>query len=264
MAWRNHAVGGLLWWALAGSGHAAIFEDGEARKAILDLRARVTALEGDQKKDQAAFAEQARAAAQLNEQITLLRRGMLDLANQIEALRAEVAKLRGGDENLTRELADQQRRQREALAVLEERVRKLEPLKVSIEGQETVVDAAEKKAFDDAMAQLRTGDFDKTAASLNTFLRRYPASGYADLARFWLGNALYGKRDYAGAIAAFRQFFSLAPNHPRVPESWLAIANSQAEMKDKVAARRTLEDILKTYPATEAAQAARERLPGLK
>jgi tol-pal system protein YbgF len=264
MAWQTRALSSALWLALASSSQAALFEDEEARKAILEVRARVVALEAAQKKDEAALAEQAKAAAQLTEQITIVRRGMLDLANQIEALRADVAKLKGGDESLARELADQQRRQREILAALEERVRKLEPLKVNIEGQEGVVEAAEKKAFDEAMALLRTGDFDKTAASFNTFLRRYPASGYADLARFWLGNALYGKRDYPGAIAAFRQFFTLAPNHPRVPESWLAIANSQAEMKDKVAARRTLEDILKAYPATEAAQAARERLPGLK
>lgn len=246
----------------------ALFEDDEARKAILELRARVTAMEAAQKKSDATLAalrtEQGAALAQLSEQVATLRRSVLDLANQIEALKSEQAKLRGGDETLARELAEQQRRQRDVLASLEDRLKKLEPLKVNIEGQEAYVDAAEKKAFEDALATLRTGDFDKAAQQLQAFNRRHGGSAYADLARFWLGNALYGKRDYPGAIAAFRSFFGQAPDHPRVPESWLAIANSQAEMKDRVAARRTLEDILKTYPKSEAAQAARERLPTLK
>ena len=56
-----------------------------------------------------------------------------------------------------------------------------------------------------------------------------PGSGYADSARFWLGNALYGKRDYKEAITAFRTMANSAPDHPRAPEALLAIANCQVE-----------------------------------
>ncbi len=44
----------------------------------------------------------------------------------------------------------------------------------------------------------------------------------------------------------------------------LAIANSQAEMKDNRAARKTLEDLIKAYPKSEAAVAGKERLDALK
>jgi TolA-binding protein len=44
----------------------------------------------------------------------------------------------------------------------------------------------------------------------------------------------------------------------------LAIANSQAEMKDKVGARKTLDDLIKAYPKSEAAVAGKERLAALK
>ena len=96
------------------------------------------------------------------------------------------------------------------------------------------------------------------------FQRRYPASGYADSVRFWLGNALYGKRDYKEAIAAFRAFVAAAPENPRAPEALLALANTQAEMKDARGARKTIEDLVKTYPQSEAAQAGKERLASLK
>jgi TolA-binding protein len=44
----------------------------------------------------------------------------------------------------------------------------------------------------------------------------------------------------------------------------LAIANSQAEMKDGRAARKTIEELIQTYPNSEAALAGKERLASLK
>ena len=44
----------------------------------------------------------------------------------------------------------------------------------------------------------------------------------------------------------------------------LSIANCQIELKDSPGARKTLEDLVKAYPQSEAAGAARERLVRLK
>ena len=46
--------------------------------------------------------------------------------------------------------------------------------------------------------------------------------------------------------------------------SSLALANSQAEMKDTKAARKTLDDLIKAYPKSEAAVAGKERLASLR
>jgi tol-pal system protein YbgF len=244
-----------------GAVHAALFEDDEARKAVIDLRNRVAANE-DKAKAQAA--ELAAANAQLAEQLAALRRSVLELNNQIEAMRGEVARLRGNDEQVMRELSEMQRRQKDATQALDERLNRMEPLKVTLDGREFLVERAEKAAYDEAMATLRSGDFDKAVSQLGAFQRRYPASGYANSVRFWLGNALYGKRDYKEAITAFRAFVSAAPDHPQAPEALLALANSQAEMKDAKGARRTIEELMKTYPQSEAAQAGKQRLASLK
>jgi tol-pal system protein YbgF len=135
---------------------------------------------------------------------------------------------------------------------------------VSLDGREVLVDPEQKRQYDEAIATLRGGDFDKSVAALGTFQRRFPGSPYADSVRFWLGNALYGKRDYKEAITAFRGFVSASPDHPRAPEALLALANSQAEMKDARGARKTIEDLVKAYPQSEAAQAGKERLASLK
>jgi tol-pal system protein YbgF len=253
---------GLSWLVLAlPSSRAALFDDDEARRAILELRQKV--LQMEQANAQQA-ADAAKTIAQQREQIQTLQRSVLDLNGQLETLRGEIARLRGTDEQLTRDLAEVQRKQKDITQGVDDRIRKLEPMKVSVDGREFMADPEEKRQFDDSLAVLRSGDFDKAAGQFGTFLRRYPGSGYADSARFWLGNALYGKREYKDAITSFRSLVSNAPDHPRAPEALLAVANCQVEAKDTKAARATIGELIKAYPKSEAAQAGRERLAALK
>jgi tol-pal system protein YbgF len=251
--------------ALACAGPAQAFlNDEEARKAIVDLRNRLTQME-EQNKARLAEQQQASAAqlAQLTEQLAALRRSLLDLNNQLEALRAENAKLRGTDEQLLREIAELQKRQRDAAQAFDERLRKMEPVKVALDGREFLVDPTEKQTFEDAFASIRNGDFDRSVALFTNFTRRYPGSPYTDAARFWLGNSHYGRRDYKQAIEVFRNFVAYAAEHPRAPEALLAVANSQIEMKDTRGARRTIEELMKSYPSSEAAAAGKDRLATL-
>ncbi|NWG74033.1 MAG: tol-pal system protein YbgF [Rubrivivax sp.] len=240
---------------------AQLFPDNEARKAIVDLRAKVDAAGA---RPRAALAAQAKATAPLAETVRTLQRSLVELNGEIEALRGEVARLRGTHEQLARDLADVQRRQADLGQSLDERLRRFEPQKVSVDGVEFMAEPAEKRAFDDAMGALRGGNFDAAATAFTAFAQAYPNSGYTPSARFWLGNALYGKKDYAGAIGVLREFVARSPAHPRAPEAMLAVANSQLEMKDSKAARATLTDLQKVYPKSEAAAAAKERLAALR
>ncbi len=252
------ASGFLVALLCVGPASAGLFDDEEARKAILDLRQRVETVrqDADQK-----VTEQARRASEENAQ---LRRSLLDLQNQIEAVRADVARLRGQNEQLVRDLADIQRQQKDAALLMEQRIRKFEPTKVSADGVEFMAEPAEKREFDAALAVFRKGDFAASQTGFVDFLRRYPQSGYAAPALFWLGNAQYATRDYKEAVTNFRSLLSLAPDHVRAPEAVLSIANCQVELKDTKSARKTLEDLIKAYPQSEAAAAAKDRLTRLK
>lgn len=251
-------VAPLLLALAAGGAHAGLFDDEEARKAILDLRERIRL------SDESAKQRQEAQAKQFGDELSALRRSLLDLNNQLESMRAEMARMRGGNEQLARDVADLQRGQRDVSQAIDDRLRRIEPVKVAVDGREFLVDPEEKKAYEASLAALRAGEFDKAVTALQAFQRRYPASGYADSARFWLGNALYGKRDYKEAISAFRAFVAGAPDSPRAPEALLALANTQAELKDTKSARRTIDELVKTYPQSEAAQAGKERLASLK
>jgi len=236
------------------SGHAALFEDDEARKAILEIRQRM---------------EAQRAASEILErrqvdEINQLRRSLLDLQNQIEMLRAEQARIRGQGEQFARDLAEAQRRQTTAGQALDDRLRSVEPQKVTVDGREFVAGPGEKRDFDAAMAVFRAGDFVGAQTAFLDFSKRYPKSGYQTSLLFWLGNAQYATRNYKEAITNFRSMLAQAPDHPRASEALLAVANCQIELKDTRAARRTLEDVIRLHPETEAAQAAKERLTKIR
>ncbi len=239
---------------LAFNAHAALFEDDEARRAILDLRQKVDAA-------QQRATDELRKASDDSAQ---LRRGLLDLSNQIESLRNELAALRGQNEKLARDVADVQRSQKDIAQGVDDRLRKFEPGKVTVDGKEFLAEPAEKQEFETALATLRKGDFAAAQTSFAAFMKRYPQTGYKSSALFWLGNAQYALRNYRDAVTNFRELVASEPNHLRAPEALLSLANSQVELKDAKSARKTLEELVKTYPQSEAAAVAKERLVKLK
>lgn len=241
---------------------AQLFGDDEARKAIIDLRERVEVqrrqMDGQIKQlsqDLTRMGEDAGAPT---------RRALLDLSNQLDVVRQDVARQRGQFEQLARDVADLQRQQKDALVAFDERLRLMEPLKVSLDGQEFRVTADEKAAFEAALELVRTAAFPGAVQAFSAFVKRYPESGYQPSAQFWLGNTLYSTGAYKDAIEAYRRMLQVSPAHLRVPEARLAIANCQLELKDSKSAKRTLEELVKAYPQSDAAVTAKDKLARLR
>src|SRR5437773_10582261 len=137
---------------------ASMFDDDEARRAILDVRTRIDALQRD---------VNTRLDSKANTSSTL------ELANQNEQLRQEIAKLRGQVEVLTNDLANEQRRQKDFYVDLDGRLRKLEPQKITVDGKEANIEPSEQKAYDTALAVFKAGDYKGAGAAFFDFLRRY-------------------------------------------------------------------------------------------
>lgn len=253
-----HWVSTCLLLSASISVHAGLFEDEDARRAILDLRQRIEA--GRQETDKKVAEESKRSA----EESAQLRRGLIDLQNQLEITKTELAKSRGQYEQLARDVSDLQRKQKDSAQLLEDRLRKLEPVRVTVDGREFLAEPAEKRDYESGFSVFRKGDFANASVVLIDFINRYSQSGYRPSAMFWLANAQYATKDYKDALANFRGLVSQTPDHIRVPEALLAIANCQLELKDTKAARKTLEDLTTSYPSTEAAAAAKERLTRFK
>ena len=258
---------GLLFLAFSSTAQAGLFEDDEARRAILDLRQRLEtmrmSIEVLRADNQVLMKKGNEVTDKNQDELQVLRRSLLDLQNQIESLRADLAKSLGANESLLKSLSEWQREQKDKIQAQDDRLRKLEPLKVTLDGREFLVEPAEKREHDQAFDIFRKGEYGQAAIQWADFVRRYPQSGYKPTALFWLGNAQYAVKDYKEAMASFRSLVALAP-HPRVPESLLALANCMIELKDTRGARKVLEDLIKAHPESEAAAAAKDRLSRLK
>ena len=228
------------------SAHAALWGDDEARRAELEQR------------HQRTMDTEAHAA--LPAQVDQLKRGQLEMNGQVEQLRADLARQRGQEELLLRDVAELQRRLKDAQTAQEERLRQLEPQTVAVDGKTFKAQAEEKRLFEEALAHLRAADFATGAAGLNKLLQNHPQTGYRESAWYWLGNAHYGLRASKPAIQSSQKLAHQPPDHARTPEALLSIGNCHLELKDNTSARKVLEQLIKQYPQTEAAQAARDRL----
>ncbi|MBC8119340.1 MAG: tol-pal system protein YbgF [Burkholderiaceae bacterium] len=248
----KYAAAFLALW-LAFPAHAQIFSDSDARKAILELRARLA--EGQQRETELATRLDRLETAQRNQ---------LELANQTETLRQEIARLRGQVEALTNEVVTLQKRNRDLYGDLDARLKKLEPSSVSVDGRAVAVDRSELTAYEGALAQFRASDFKGALAAFQQFVARYPQSAYVPVAYYWIGSSHYALKEYKSAIAAQQILVDRFQDSSRAPDALLSIAESQLQLADKRSANRTLSRVIKDYPDSEAAKVARERLPATR
>ena len=196
---------------------AGLFDDDEARRAILDLRKQL------EQSNEQARARQAEQMAQMSAQIDQLKRSLLDLNGNIEALRADNAQAARPDE------AARARRRRAAAQADRPAAgrRRAHAQGRAAEGDASTARSSSPTPTKSAATKRRwrssaRGEFDRAATGFGGLLKRYPDSGYRQSALFWLGNAQYAQRDYKEAIATFRSLVASAPDSPRAPEAMLA------------------------------------------
>jgi tol-pal system protein YbgF len=288
---------GLL---LSMSAQAGLFDDEEARKQIVQLRAQMADTQ------RAIDARVGELEAQAKN------RSIIDLFNQVETLKTEFAKLRGQIELLQNEMENTQKRQRDLYVDLDGRLRKVEaeqaaaaaaraaaaaaaqpppasmpPSVVGPAGTAASAGAAppgavdpnramppgavvappaafdpiaEQRAYDQGLEHFRAGRFAEAVTAFQLFTRNFPRSTLVPSAQYWIGNSLYATRDFRGAITIQRQLIAQYPDSAKASDALLNIASAQSELGDLQAARTTLQEVASKYPATEAGAKAKQRL----
>lgn len=252
-------VASLLVGLAAGPAHAGLFDDEEARLRINEMRnefnGRVSKLESGA-------------------------RAQLELADQIELLKTEIARLRGENEVLSNDLANAIKRQKDFYVDLDNRLRKLEPHAdaaaaapqpataapaaapaAAVAPPVTAADpAAESRDYEAALTQLRGGKYKEAATGFIGFTRRHPGSSFQPSAHFWAASSLYQLKDNAGAAEYYAKVANQWPDDNRAPDALLGLASAQQAQGDAKAATRSLERLVAKYPSSSAAQIARQRL----
>lgn len=230
--------------------HAGLFSDDEARKQLAELKQGVDTL--TQRVDGAT-------------------RNQLDFANQIETLRAEVARLRGQVEVLTNTAETTQKRQQDFYVDLDNRLRKLESAG-TVPAVDTVPGAAgnakpdpqaEMRDYEAALGFFRESKFKEAQAAFEAFIARHTQSALLPNAHYWLGSSLYQQKGYEAAAKSFGHVAATWPNDAKAPDALLAQANALVGAKDVKGAMSVLEALAEKYPTSPSAETARARIKTL-
>jgi tol-pal system protein YbgF len=242
---------------------AGLFSDDEAHQKITVLKQQIQGME--------------ERVAQME---NTARSQGVSMLSQLDALKSELATLRGQIEVHAHDIETTQKRQRDLYVDLDSRLRKLENVGVVAADTPGQADSAkpassdqtpvgavvadESKAYDAALGLFKAGNYQGAIDGFQGFVGAHPNSQLAPSAYYWIGNSYFNLRDYKNAIASQEKLVSQYPNSAKVPDALLNIASCQQGMGDASAAKKTLGSIVAKYPLSNAAELAKKRLASTK
>jgi tol-pal system protein YbgF len=239
-----------------------LFDDNEARRRVEALRQQVQ--ENQRSLDERLTKIEGTVTAAAD------RSAILDISSQLEALRGDMARMRGQLEVLANQSEVADRRQKDLYLDIDTRLRKLEqareqqaaapPEKPAAAAADGETPQAETKAYQAALDQFKLGNYALAVAAMQGFMVTYPNSKLAPNAQYWIGMAHSGNRNYKDAIAAQRKLLAAWPDSEKAPDALLSIASAQETMGDRKNAQKTLEELISRYPQSSSAAAAKQRL----
>ena len=113
-----------------------------------------------------------------------------------------------------------------------------------------------ERAIADGQAALARRDYPAAEAAAREVLAVRGTPRATD-AQLLLGEALAGKRDYAGAALAYNDAYTRGRTGPRAPEALLGLAGAFTSLNNKREACETLDDLRSNFPNLRGALAER-------
>lgn len=238
--------------------------------------------------------------AALEQQLTAMRSGNLDLLNQVGELKTEVQALRAQIEELQQQLELEKQSGRNQSLDFDDRLNRLEkaavppapspqatptaPANVAVPAPAgaavpAVQEAAprvygdastlgkgmdERGAYSAAFDALKAGRYAESARAFQTFLDTYPSGVFAPNAMYWLGESYYVTQNYALALEQFQALLNQYPTHDKAAGALLKVGLCQYGLRQLDAAEATLSRVVARYPGTEAARTADDRLRAIQ
>jgi len=263
--------------------HAALFDDTEARKRILELENKQTS---DHDAQQKAITDLTRTQQSLDRRVQSLEalingKGLLDMQNQLEQIRQDVAQLKGDLEVVTHQLEDMRTKQNAAYTDLDTRVRNLETLAQSVTNGQAATPGAnggnsgngntkpdvpqqELSAFAEAESLNQAGKYKEAFNAYDAFLKNYSGSKLAPDALYGMGYVQFALKSYKSSAATQQKFLDSYASHSLAPNAMLNLANSQIQLGQIPAAKKTLKELIAAYPSAEVTPSAQKRLKVLE
>jgi tol-pal system protein YbgF len=111
-----------------------------------------------------------------------------------------------------------------------------------------------------ALEALRGGRHVEAQHGFREFLKQHPHHDFADNAQYWLGECYYDQKDYPMALREFRRVVEKYAQGNKVADALLKVGFSHLALGSAEVGRQTLEQVVRSYPQSEAAVLAGARL----
>ena len=249
---------------------AALFDDKEARKKILEVEAKS---QTHFDTNQAAISDLKKTQATIEKRLAAIEaviqgQGLADMQNQLEALKQEVANLKGELEVASHNLDTTQQRQKDLYTDTDTRLRKIESAAPVATANNPPTTAAledkDIKAFADADSLSKSAKHKEAFAAFDVFLKDYPNSKLAPDALYGMGYSQFALKNYKSSIATQQKLMDLHPESVKVPDAMYSMANSQIQLSQITNAKKTLRDLVAKYPNADVTPSAQKRLKALE
>jgi len=114
--------------------------------------------------------------------------------------------------------------------------------------------------FAAAYGDYSRGNYDLAISEFRQYVETYPTSEMADNAQYWIGEALFAKRQFNEAIVELDKVSTLFPKGDKVPAARFKKALALNEQGQPDAARAEFQALIKLYPRSNEAALARQQL----
>lgn len=136
----------------------------------------------------------------------------------------------------------------------------LAPLSDSGRTSAPAASGTEQDAYNQALEQLRGGQYQQATTGFQTFINNYPNSSLTGNAYYWLGEAYYVNRDFEKAKQSFLTLGTRYPDSEKLPDTLLKLGYSYSELGETERAKQVLSKLVETFPDNYAANLAEKHL----
>jgi len=123
-----------------------------------------------------------------------------------------------------------------------------------------VAPPAPRELYTQAYADFARGNYDLAIAGFTEYISAYPGTDFTDNAQYWIGECLYGKKQFAEAIEAWNTLFRDYPSSDKLPDARVKKGMALEKLGRRSQALVEYRYVVDRFPNTQAARIARERL----
>ena len=119
---------------------------------------------------------------------------------------------------------------------------------------------APRELYSQAYADFARGNYDLAIQGFTEYMKHYEDTDFTDNAQYWIGESLYGKKEYAEAIEAWNTLFRNFPSSDKLPDARVKKGMALERLGRRSQALVEYRYVVDRYPNAPAARIARERL----